>query len=280
MIGRRTVLAALGSAALSRGAERFRGPLGIELYSLRREMAKDVPGTLATVRRLGFGEVEVPGFYNLTAAAFRKELDRAGLKATAMVAQDEALRKDLRGVADEAHTLGTEYVIYPWIPHRSETFDAEAALRASEEMNRWGGALRNANLSFCYHAHGYEFARHKGGTVFDVMAEKTDPAAVNFQLDTFWVAWAGQDPVALLNRYPRRMLLAHLKDVRKGEKGGSTGHAPEETSVALGAGAIDFRAFLRDAKKAGVKRYYIEDEAPAAAAQIPQSLQYLRNLAF
>ncbi|HUB83321.1 MAG TPA: hypothetical protein VMB03_31190 [Bryobacteraceae bacterium] len=85
----------------------------------------------------------------------------------------------------------------------------------------------------------------------------------------------------LLRRYPTRFLLAHLKDLRKGPRVGDlSGRAPEQASVALGAGAIDFPAVLRAAQDIGVKRYYIEDEAPEAAAQIPASMKYLQRVRF
>ena len=148
-------------------------------------------------------------------------------------------------------------------------------------MNRWGQALKQANLDFCYHPHGFEFRPGPGGTLFDLLAAETDPALVHFQADVFWIAWPGQDPVKILERYPNRFLLMHLKDMRKGTKlGDLSGQAPPETSVAVGSGMLDFPAILRVAKSTGIKRYYIEDEAPEAASNIPVSLRYLKTFGF
>ncbi len=280
MTSRREFLALAGaSAAMAAPRDRFSGPLGIELYSLRREMAKDIPSTLRRVREFGFKEVEVPGLYGMSAREFRALLDKAGLRATAMVVIDEQLRKTFDAAVADAQALGAEYVVYSWIPHQG-TFTREDCLRGAAAMNDWGRRFRQAGLSFCYHPHGYEFQPCPEGTLFDVLAARTDPEVVAFQVDVFWMAWPGQDPVALMRRYPKRYPLLHLKDLRKGSKGDLSGQAPEETSVAVGTGMIDFPAVLRAAKDIGVKRYYIEDEAPEADANIPVSLKYLRAVRF
>src|SRR5438270_9117869 len=95
----------------------FKGPLGVQLYSVRNAISKDVPGTLARVRALGFREVELAGTYGLTASQFRSELDRAGLRATSMHVGYERLRDSLTAVLDEARPLGRQYVGTAWIPH-------------------------------------------------------------------------------------------------------------------------------------------------------------------
>jgi len=279
-LSRRSFLLGCGASWLARAPRESFGPLGLEIYSLRRELAKDIPGTLAWVRNFGFEEVEVPKFYGLSARAFREQLDKAHLQCTAMVAQHNRLSKDLDAVADDARALGATYVIYPWIPHQNEFTESDCR-RAVAAMNRWGQSLKQAGLQFCYHPHGYEFRPSPEGTLFDLLATQTNPASVNFQADVFWMAWPGQDPVKLLRRYPTRFLLMHLKDIRKGTKlGDLSGHAPEEVSVPVGTGMLDFPAILREAKKIGVKRYYIEDEAPEAVSNIPVSLSYLKSLGF
>jgi sugar phosphate isomerase/epimerase len=279
-LSRRSLLLGGGASLLVGTLQESVGPLGLEIYSLRRELAKDIPGTLALVRNWGFDEVEVPNFYGLTADRFREQLDKAHLRCTAMVAQHERLSRDLKGVGADARLLRATYVIYPWIPHQNEFTEVDCG-RAVTDMNRWGQSLKQADLEFCYHPHGYEFRPSPEGTLFDRLAAETNPATVNFQADVFWIAWPGQDPVKLLRRYPTRFRLMHLKDIRRGTKlGDLTGHAPEEVSVPVGAGMLDFPAILREAKKIGVKRYYIEDEAPEAVSNIPASLQYLRSLSF
>ena len=277
---RRSLLRAVGASVVASATRKPAGPLGLEIYSLRRELAKDIPGTLKLVRQLGFEDVEVPNFYGLTASEFREQLNRANLSCSAMVAQHDRLSQDLQGVISDGRVLNASYVIYPWIPHQNNFAEADCR-RAAADMNRWGMALKEAGLDFCYHPHGYEFGPGPIGTLFDLLESETDQAVVHFQADVFWIAWSGQDPVQLLRRYPNRFLLMHLKDIRKGAKlGDLSGHAPEETSVPVGRGMLNFPAIVRVARNIGVKRYYIEDEAPGAASNIPVSLRYLKSLGF
>jgi len=280
-LSRRSLLLGCGAICFAPAARATLGPLGLEIYSLRRELATDLAGTLALVRRMGFNEVEVPALYGLTARAFRAQLDRAYLNCTAMVAQHDRLTSDLSGVIDDAKALGAVYVIYPWIPHQDNGFTRADCQKAAADMNRWGQSLKQTGLEFCYHPHGYEFRPGPEGTLFDFLVAQTDPASVNFQADVFWIAWPGQDPVKLLLRYPSRFVLMHLKDIRKGTKlGDLSGQATEETSVAVGTGMLDFPSILHAAQTIGVKRYYIEDEAPEAVSNIPVSLKYLKSQGF
>jgi sugar phosphate isomerase/epimerase len=249
----------------------------MEITSFRREMQRDVSATLARVRSLGFHEVEVPELFSLTAEEFRTTMERIGLRASALAAESDSLSRDLRGVEGTAVTLGASWIVLPSSP-RSGTFIEADARRAAKDMNTWSGRLASVGLRFAYHPHGYEFQTARQGTLFDAMAAQTDPAKVFFAMDTFSMARAGQDCVQLLARYSGRFRLMHLKDLRKGTKTDLTGQAADEDSVALGSGSLNWPAILRAARQAGVERYYIEDESPQAAKQIPDSLVYLHSL--
>lgn len=278
-------LAAVGSAILVRDARAWQAEpppqsfeIGLELYSLRREIAADLPGTLALVREMGFREVEVPGYYGLTVGEFRKALDRAALRATALVAQWDEFEKDISTIAGDLATLGASWAILPWIPH-GDRFELADAQRAVTRMNGWASEIEKAGCRFAYHPHGYEFQPAPGGTLFDVLASKTD-SSVYFEMDTFWIAWPGQDCVRLLNKYPHRFRLLHLKDLKKGVTGNLSGSAPDEDSVAVGDGVIPWAEVLSAARRQGCEKYYIEDESADAAKQIPRSLAYLGSLRF
>jgi sugar phosphate isomerase/epimerase len=117
-------------------------------------------------------------------------------------------------------------------------------------------------------------------TLFDVLAGETRPDLVTFELDTFWFAIAGADPAAFLERYPNRFQLLHLKDLARGVPRNGSGSAPDETSVAVGAGVLRWPDILRAARAAGVAKYFIEDESPNAAAQVPVSMKYLTGVRF
>jgi sugar phosphate isomerase/epimerase len=254
--------------------------VGLELYSLRAGMKTDVPGTLSRVRQMGFRHVEVPAFYGLSAAQFRRALDAVGLKATALVAPYDDLQKDIEKVQHDLATLGARWAILPWIPH-GDRFERADVERSSKDMNAWAATLSASGFRFAYHPHGYEFYPAPEGTLFDLLAASTDSGTVKFQLDTFWIVWPGQDCVKLMRRYPGRFRLLHLKDLRKGVPTGDLhGTAPEAYSVALGEGVVPFREILTLAKQQGCERYYIEDESSDAAAQIPRSLRFLAALHF
>jgi len=107
------------------------------------------------------------------------------------------------------------------------------------------------------------------------------PEFVTFELDIFWAVHPGQDPVKLLQKYPNRWELMHVKDMRKGTKTGLlTGSEDVRNDVPIGSGQIDIAATLREAARVGVKHYFIEDESPAVVDQIPQTVRYLESLAW
>jgi sugar phosphate isomerase/epimerase len=243
-------------------------------------LATNVTAALRVVKALGFNEVEVPGFYRQTPITFRALLDQNGLKCTAMVAPYERLRDDVEGIARDASILGAKYVICGGIPHNGD-FTAADCERAVADFNRCGETLKRHGITFCYHPHGYEFRPTGDGTLFDAMARQTKPEAVAFEADVFWITHGGVDPVKLLQKYPGRFPLVHLKEMRKGTPTGVfTGGAPDEASVSVGSGQLDFPAILKECAKVGVKRYYIEDEAPTAAEQIPPSIEFLKTVSF
>ena len=277
--------AAAASSPVSRalaaetGPQVFGAPVGLQLYSLRQHMPKDVPGTLAKIRAMGFREVEGGGDYGLGVAGFLAELQKADLRITSAHFGYEDWAKDATAQVARAVAFGVRYAGCAWIPHK-QRFTREDCLRAAGVFDACGRAAKTAGVRFIYHIHGYEFEASPEGTLFDTLATQTDPAHVAFQADIFWVRRGGCDPVALFERYPGRIASTHLKDIAKGvEVCKPDGHAPDETSVPLGDGMIDWPSVLRAAKKAGVERHFIEDEHPNALAQIPGSLRYLASLA-
>lgn len=258
----------------------FKGPVGIQLYSLRGEFKNaGVSATLARIRSMGIREVETAGYYEMTVTAFRAELDKVGLKAVSMHVDFDDLRVKLNEIVSDARVLGVSYVVCPWIPHQ-HPFTLEQAKQAVLVFNQAGAVLKAAGLKFCYHPHGYEFQPHGDGTLFDWMMQQTKPELVNFELDVFWATHGGQDAAKLLLKYPRRFVMLHLKDLRKDVPGDLTGDTTDDTSVVLGTGKVNWPAVLRAAKQIGIKHYFIEAEEPEAPTNIPLSLRYLEQLRF
>jgi sugar phosphate isomerase/epimerase len=253
------------------------GRLGLELYSLRNELKKDLAGTLNMARGWGFEEVELAGLPPMKADDTARALKTAGLRAVSAFFDYERLRDDFNGIARDARTLGLEQLICGWIPH-AQSLTRSNVDAAIGSFNTWAAAASRENLHFGYHIHGYEFVPSDSGTMLDRLITSTDEH-VTYEMDVFWVVRGGGDPVALLQRYGSRVRLMHLKDIRRGTATGvTTGEAPDETSVALGTGMIDWPPVMKAAVTAGVKWYFIEDEHPQAAKQIPQSIAYLQRL--
>jgi sugar phosphate isomerase/epimerase len=251
--------------------------IGLQLYSLRDQMATNVPGTLDEIRSWGITNVELAGTYSLTPEQFKAQLAARGLNAFSGHFPYDRLRDDPEGVARDAKILGLQYVGCAWIPHDdSKPFDEKTCREAIAVFNRAGEVLAGQGLKFFYHAHGYEFQPYLDGTLLDLLMSATDPKFVNFQMDVFWIVHPGQDPVKLLGRYGPRWQLMHLKGMRDSTPTGLlTGHSAVTNDVAVGAGKIDYVPVLQAAKGAGVKWYVIEDESPSSEQQIPQSFQYL-----
>jgi sugar phosphate isomerase/epimerase len=257
----------------------FQGTAGLQLYSLRDLFKADVPGTLDKVKAFGVTEVETASTYGIAPEKFRAMLTERGLKPVSGHFQYGPLGDNIDAVIAEAKALGLEYVACPWIPHDEAAFTEAVCRKAAADFNKWGEALARAGIRFAYHPHGYEFVPFGDGTLFDLLVKETKPEFVHFEMDVFWVTHPGKSPADLLEKYAGRWELMHLKDLRKGAPTGLyTGHAPLTDDVPLGTGVVDWPKVLRTAAKVGVKHYFIEDESPAAATAIPQSLKYLDSL--
>ena len=254
-------------------------PVGMELWTYRQDLKKDLPGTFAMLRASGFRDIETASFYGRDAATFRKLLEQAGLTCSSLIASYDRLSTDVEGVIRDAKTLGASYILTSGMPHQGELTENEVK-KAAADFNEWGAKTNAAGIRFGYHPHGFEFVHTPTQTLFDVLAAETKPGLVTFELDTFWFAIAGADPAAFLERYRNRFQLVHLKDLAKGTPRNGSGSAPDEASVAIGSGVLRWPDILRAARAAGVARYYIEDESPRAPAQVPVSTKYLAGLRF
>jgi len=256
------------------------GPIGLQLYSLRDDLAKDVPGTLARLRSLGVREVESVSLAGTTVEALRAALDGADLVCRSSHMRFERVRDDIAGVIKGAKALGATHVVCPWIAHDEKGgFTREDALNAAVVFNEAGRMAKGDGLRFSYHPHGYEFVPAPEGTLFEAIAAHTDPALVSFEIDIFWAKAGGGDPEQLIASHPGRVPLLHVKDMAKGlSLPPGSSHAPAETNVVAGKGQLDLPAIMRAARKSGTELYYVEDESPKPWDQIPESLAHLSAL--
>ena len=162
-----TLLSARAPAAGSPGTgPSFKGPLGLQLYSLRAEFTRNVPASLEKVKNFGFKEVELAGTYNLSPDKFTAMLHGAGLRAVSGHFPFERYKNDPEGVAKDAKALGLEYAGCAWIPHDGD-FDEQECREAARVFNAAGAVLKKHGIKFFYHCHGYEFRSVGKGTLMD-----------------------------------------------------------------------------------------------------------------
>ncbi len=271
----------IATAALS--AADFRDHLGLQLYSLRAQTKESTTGALDIAQSYGIKEVELAGTGTLTPEEFAVELKKRGLVPVSAHFGYPLFEKDAAAVIRDAKTLGVKFVNVPFPPvGKDRMFTEELAHKTAAKFNEWGKLCKAAGLRFGYHPHGLEFrptANGNGETVFDILMRETKPEYVSFQMDVYWVYYAGQDPVKLLEKYPNRWVTLHIKDMLKGlATGVHTGGTPPTAKVTVGMGQIDYPAVLRAAQKVGVKHYFLEDETPTPLQCIPDSFKYLRAL--
>ncbi|MEY2882087.1 MAG: hypothetical protein RLZZ15_4467 [Verrucomicrobiota bacterium] len=259
----------------------FKGPVGLQLYSLRAQFtANGVPKTLDTVKGFGVRYAELAGTYGLKPEQLTALLAERGIKAVSGHFPYKRFKEEPEAVAAEAKALGLEFAGCAWADHKAP-LDEKQAREIVAVFNKAGAVLAAQGLKFFYHCHGFEFQPHAGGTLMDLLIKETDPKLVSFEMDILWVVFPGHDPAKLLAQYPGRWKLIHLKDLKKGVATGFlTGKTDVANDVALGTGQMNWPAILAAAKKAGVKYYFIEDESPVSEAQIPESLKYLSQVKF
>jgi sugar phosphate isomerase/epimerase len=265
--------AAVAGKRLGFAGEAKKPPLGLQLWSLRHLLEKDLPGTLKQIKDWGIGEVESAGFYDRTAAEFAAELKKAGLKCHAMHIGWDALDSNLAGVIKDAEAVGATTILQPSLPYenRGGAATREEMLRAAEAFAKWSKEIRAAGKRFAYHLHGQEFGPAPEGTLFDLFAEEVGPD-VGFELDVFWVVAGGADPLALMKKYPGRVWYTHLKDMAEGDL------PREEAQVVLGTGKIDIAGVVKAGPEAGVEIHYLEDESQDPVGNIPKSVAYYEGL--
>jgi len=277
-VWKKTLILLLLSATICMGTKAQEGDIGVELYSFRNQLAKDVPGTLMKIRKMGFSVVEGGSTYGMQPEEFKGLLDEIGLRMVSIGADFNELADNPEGVAARAKLFGAQFVVCFWVPHEGK-FTEEDAKKAIEVFNHAGRILKEKGFSLCYHPHGYEFLPWQQGTLFDYMVQELNPEFCNFEMDVFWIKHPGQDPVALLKKYPDRFLLMHLKDREPGTQGNQLGQADVESNVTLGKGDIDIKAIMQEARKINnIKHYFIEDESSRSEDQVPQSLAFLKKL--
>lgn len=239
--------------------------LGLQLYSVRDQAEKDLPGVLQDVAQMGYQGVEFAGYFGHDLGELRRHLDWLGLVATGTHTRFADIVQDITRVIEDHHSLGSSYCTIP-------SFKAESAgdwRSFAQRLNVLGRQFREAGVTLSYHNHHFEFEPVEGTTPYAILREVCDPALVGLELDVAWVQKGGQDPAALLEDLGAQCPLIHLKDVSE------TG-----TDVNIGTGLVDVRAVLRAADKIGVRWGIVERDTslPPTLESAESNLKALRAL--
>lgn len=259
------------------GRPLFNHAIGVQAYTYRNSFPTGVAAVLDTIKALGITEMEGPNPKNISPGEFKKMLDERHITMPSIGVDYGLITKDPEAVIKQAKFFGAHYVMVAWIPH-GKTFTIDDAKKAVDDFNRAGKILKENGLTLCYHDHGYEFGPYGDGTLFDYIAQNTNPGYVSFEMDIMWTYHGGADPAKLLYKYKGRWKLVHLKDIRNGVPNDLTGGTDTHNDVAVGTGQLNYPGIIKAARAVGIQHYFIEDESPDHAAQIPVTIAYLRSL--
>ncbi len=243
--------------------------IGLQLYTVRGEAAKDLDGTLARVAKIGYDEVEFAGYYGHAPADVHRMLDRYHLLAPAAHVPLERIRGELDKVLEEARVVGHHYVVCPFIDEKERTADALADVAVA--LNKAGAAAREKGFALAYHNHDFEFTPLPDGRKpYDLLLSLTEPDLVDFEMDLFWATKGGADPLAYFKEWPGRFTMVHVKDM---DAAGNM--------VDVGKGRIDFARIFAARLRGGIVHAFVEHDEPADPwASITNSYNYLDKLSF
>jgi len=227
--------------------------IGLQLYTLRDLINKDLQGTLVKIAETGYTWLEAAGynngkFYGLQPHEFKKMVEDLGMR---LISSHATFEPEQQQQAIDAHTdLGVTYLVYPVLPI-SEKVTKNDFSRAASRLNEIGKACNLSGLKFGYHNHAFEFVKIEETTGFDLLLNLTDPDLVCFEADLYWMIYADVDPVDYFKKYPGRFELWHIKDMED---------SPERDFTEAGTGIIDFKHMFRHKDEAGLAYFFFEQD--------------------
>ncbi|WP_413670588.1 sugar phosphate isomerase/epimerase family protein [Mucilaginibacter sp. Mucisp86] len=291
MITRRSFLktSALLSAGLLAAPNLFaydKKYIGLQLYTVRDAMAADPVAALAKVAKAGFTSVEgatytgTELFYGMRPGDFANVLKQNGLIMPSAhyrlgeelvngEHQKGTIMNDWKKAVDDAAEAGVQYMVCAYLS-QSERGDLDHYKNVANMLDIAGETCKGAGIQLCYHNHDFEFIQENGKYPYEILLENTDKDMVKMEMDLYWVTKANQDPIALIDKHPGRFPLWHVKDMDK---------TPEKKFTEVGNGTIDFKKIFTQAKKSGLKYFFVEqDVCPGDPFDsISQSISYIKK---
>jgi sugar phosphate isomerase/epimerase len=260
-------------------------PLGLQLYTVRDDLAKDFAGTLKKIKAIGIRKVQTGGLAanGRDAMQLRRIFGDLGLTWESSHISGDELRNSAQQTIDRAKAAGLKNLVCSFPPY---PVDEKAVLagptlddwkRDAETCNRIGALCQNAGLTLSYHNHNVEFKKLDGAYAYDTLLKELNPALVQMEMDIGWVVAGGADPVDYLTRFPTRYHSLHIKDLKPQGVPNTVG---KMTSAIIGKGMVDWARVLPAARKASVNSAYLELEEPydpSPLEMVRASYEYLKG---
>lgn len=242
--------------------------IGLQMYTVRSALAKDIEGTMAAIAKAGITEVEFFNPFGKDVAWWREVLKKNGLTAPS-AHEGLPANDDWDPIFHRAHGMGHQLVIVPFVGNEYRGSRANWQ-KLADRLNIGAQKAKAAGLQFAYHNHDFEFAPVDGTTGYDIITSQTDKSLVKLELDLYWTVKAGHDPLAIMKQWPGRVVACHVKDA---------GPAPERKMTEVGAGTIDFKTIIATGRKQGLNHWFIEHDNPTdPIASITASAAAMKNL--
>ncbi len=223
-------------------------PIGLQMYTLRDESAKDYVGTVTAVAEMGYEGIEDSAPPGMNAGDFRRLLDGLGIVAAGTHTSLDALESDLDRVAEFWLEVGAKYITVSSLPE-SRRADGDGWRTAAAAMSEVGGQLAERGLVLCYHNHSFEFQTFDGEYGLDIFYGAAHPTHVQGEIDTYWVQHGGEDPAEYIRKMPGRTPLIHIKDM-----------AEDGAFAEVGEGVLDWEAIFEASEAGGAAWYIVEQD--------------------
>jgi sugar phosphate isomerase/epimerase len=223
--------------------------VALQLYTVRDETEKNFKLTIQRVAEIGYAGVEFAGYGNLPSKELATLLADTGLKAVGSHIGLHAFDADFEREINYCLDIGCSLAVIPWLDPQWRT--GEGFKKLAEKLNEYGRRAQQRGVTLAYHNHDFEFQPDGNSTLLDNLVQATDPAYVKLELDTYWAAYAGVDPVAFIKKYPGRIASLHLKDM-----------TPDRTFTEVGSGTLDIASFIEAAQENGTKIFIVENDQP------------------
>jgi len=252
--------------------------LGIQLYMIRDDMAKDTAGTLTRLGKMGYSQIEsYDGDKGIFWGSTNKEFYRiANANGLSIVSSHYAGdRNGFEKTAAQASEIGMKYLIYPWKGPQKTIDDFK---RIADEFNGYGAICQKHGLRFGYHPHDYPYKKVDGQLPIDVLLANTDKELVDFEMDFYYAVTEGLDPENYIKEYRPRFRLCHMRDVLKERLPAGS---DVESACDLGQGIMNYPHLLSTALDNGMEYFFVEQSRlfhETALQSAAVNAEYLKSL--